>query len=210
MASCRRIRPVLRRAVEGETTPGESLSIASHLGKCTGCRIVFAREQRLARLLDGLEDPLQVDDGFVRGVMSAIPDAPPVVDRRRGLKLAGIAGLLVLVASALQTATTGTGGGGLRSVLGFSYEGMESVLQMVGGIMRAFPLALANLDPQVVLLPLLAALIMIYLGGAPRASRLVQWSPRPFIRFFNAGTVRPSRLAAEARSLRSSVSIRRT
>ena len=56
----------------------------------------------------------------------------------------------------------------------------------------------------------MAALIMIYLGGVPWASRLFQWSPTSFIRFFNAGTVRPSRLAAEARSLRSSVSIRRT
>ncbi len=210
MASCRAIRPVLRRAVEGETTPGESLSIASHLGKCTGCRIVFAREQRLARLLDGLEDPLLVDDGFVQGVMSAIPDSPPAADRRRGLKLAGIFGLLALGAGALEAATMSTGGGGFRSLLGFSYEGVESVLQMIGGIVRAIPLAVANLDPQVGLLPVLAALIMLYLGGVEWASRLVQWSPRLFIRLFSAGTVRPSRLAAEARSLRSSARIRRT
>jgi predicted anti-sigma-YlaC factor YlaD len=170
MASCRRIRPLLRRAVEGETGPDESLRIARHLSGCTGCRIVIARERRLAKLLDCLEDPLHVGDGFVRDVMSAIPDTPPAADRRRGLKLASIAGLIgVGVGVVSRIATVGAAPGGGRGTLRFSLEGLEPLLETMGGLAQAVPLALARLgsglESQGALLPVVAAVVMIFMAA---------------------------------------------
>lgn len=215
MASCRRIRPLLRRAVEGDTGPDESLRIARHLSGCTGCRIVVARERRLAKLLDCLDDPLQVGDGFVQDVMSAIPDSPPAADRRRGLKLATIAGLIgVGVGVVSRIAAVGAAPGGGRGVLQFSYEGLQPLLETMGGLAQTVPLALARLgsglEAQGALLPVVTVAVMIFMAAGLNASVLrAQLNPRAFIRFFSSGVVRPSRLAAEASS-RSSVSSRRT
>jgi predicted anti-sigma-YlaC factor YlaD len=214
MASCRRIRPLLRRSVEGEAGPDESLLIARHLSGCTGCRIVIARERRLAKLLDCLDDPLQVGDGFVHDVMSAIPDTPPAADRRRGLKLATVAGLIGVGAGVIsRIATVGAAPGGGRGMLRFSYEGLEPLLETMGALAQAVPLALARLgsglDSQGALLPVVVAALMIFMAaGLNGAAVRAQLNPRAFIRFFSAGIVRPSRFAADASS-RSSVSNRR-
>ncbi len=105
MKRCRDLRPSLFRAVEGDLAPAESLRLARHLDDCTACKIVLARERRLAQALDGMLDRLPVDAAFVDRVMAELPPPParPVVAapsrrrRRRGLRLvsllvAGIAG----------------------------------------------------------------------------------------------------------------------
>ena len=55
MASCRSIRPILSRVIDGEVSPEDSLRVARHLPACTACRIVLARERRLARMLEALD-----------------------------------------------------------------------------------------------------------------------------------------------------------
>lgn len=75
---CAAIRPLLYRVAEGEADPDEALRTARHLGDCTACRILLARERRLAELLEGeIEDRLPVDEGFVRMVMANLPHEPP-------------------------------------------------------------------------------------------------------------------------------------
>ena len=108
MNSCRRIRPLIGSLAEGELAPAEAIRVARHLPDCTVCRIVAAREQRLARMLEEDLDDLPVGEDFVRTVMATLPDGPPpdadLAARRRtarrGLKLAGLIGLLA--ASGLQ------------------------------------------------------------------------------------------------------------
>lgn len=70
--ACDRLRPIVLRAVEGEATPEEALRAARHVAECTGCRIVAAREKRLAETLSDLPDRVAVDDGFVHRVMAAL------------------------------------------------------------------------------------------------------------------------------------------
>jgi len=96
MTGCRRIRPWMVRSVDGDLEPGEALRLARHLATCTACRIVLARELRLAEMLDGAADALNVDESFFGTVMASLPDRPvrPAVElsretrRRRGLRLA--------------------------------------------------------------------------------------------------------------------------
>ena len=52
MSGCARIRPLIVRSVDGDLDPGEALRLAGHLTNCTVCRIVLARESRLAEMLD--------------------------------------------------------------------------------------------------------------------------------------------------------------
>jgi anti-sigma factor RsiW len=98
MSDCERTHPLLHRLAEGEATPEEAMRVARHLPDCTTCRIIQAREIRLADMLEaGLED-LPVGEEFVRGVMSRLPAGPPPrrnPGRRRGLKLAILAALLL-------------------------------------------------------------------------------------------------------------------
>jgi len=96
--SCAKHRPLLGRWVEGETSPSEALQLARHLPDCTACRIIVAREVRLARILDGLGDSIAVGEGFSRTVMRLLPQGPPPASRRAraSLKLAGLGGALVL------------------------------------------------------------------------------------------------------------------
>jgi anti-sigma factor RsiW len=111
--SCQSIVPVLFRVAEGEATPDEAMRTARHLSDCTACRILLARERRLAAMLDdGLDDPLQVGEDFVRAVMDTLPQGPPPRPRRkrrerRALKLASVAGLIGLarLLAAVQGAT---------------------------------------------------------------------------------------------------------
>jgi len=96
MTGCRRLRPLIVRSVDGDLEPGEALRLASHLTSCTACRIVLARESRLAAMLDGAADAVNVDESFFAMVMASLPDRParsalePVRDNRRklGLRLA--------------------------------------------------------------------------------------------------------------------------
>ncbi|HJQ99458.1 MAG TPA: zf-HC2 domain-containing protein [Candidatus Polarisedimenticolaceae bacterium] len=103
MTTCDRARPLIVRSVEGELAPRSALRLARHVEACTTCRILLARERRLAQMLDGLDDVVPVDASFLDAVMASLPDRPsptgPVPTRRerlrRGLRLAGLCAGLV-------------------------------------------------------------------------------------------------------------------
>ena len=76
MNSCDRIRPWITRSVDGELTPDEALRLARHLTTCTACRIVIARESRLAAMLEDVDDACNVDESFFEGVMASLPEFP--------------------------------------------------------------------------------------------------------------------------------------
>jgi hypothetical protein len=96
MTRCHRIRPWIVRSVDGDLEPVEALRLARHLATCTACRIVLARESRLAEMLDGAVDAFNVDESFFGAVMASLPDRPvrPSVELsrearwKRGLRLA--------------------------------------------------------------------------------------------------------------------------
>ncbi len=98
MSRCRRIRPWIVRSVDGDLNPSEALGLARHLARCTSCRIVLARETRLAEMLGQADDAVVVDEAFFRNVMASLPERPsrPVelakpARWRRGLRLAAFA-----------------------------------------------------------------------------------------------------------------------
>jgi anti-sigma factor RsiW len=101
---CRAFEPLIHASVEGEILPAEALRVAHHLDRCTACRIVMARESRLAAMLDDLGDPIEVDESFFEEVMASLPERAPRpagaprsrARFRRGLKLAGIMALATL------------------------------------------------------------------------------------------------------------------
>ena len=97
---CNAVRHLLPRIADGEARPAEAMLGARHLSDCTACRILMARERRLATILDEeFEDCLLVGEDFVRDVMANLPQEPPPRPRakksRRNLKLAGYAGLFI-------------------------------------------------------------------------------------------------------------------
>jgi len=99
--TCDRIRPLLYRLAEQEADPAEAIEAARHLPRCTACKILLARERRLAVLLERELVDLAVDETFVREVMDTLPTAPPrrraaPIRVLRGLKLACLAGLMLL------------------------------------------------------------------------------------------------------------------
>ena len=94
MSDCTRMRPLIDRVSEGEATPEEALALGHHLPGCTVCRILLAKAHRLNEMVDGLGDPLEVDESFLQGVMDSLPDGPPqgadqpgVRRRRRHLRI---------------------------------------------------------------------------------------------------------------------------
>jgi len=92
MSPCEILRSALLRWADGDAEPDEALAIGRHLAECTVCRIVLAREHRLASAMAGLGDPVDVDESFLRDVMATLPAKPPRRrGLRRGLRLAGIA-----------------------------------------------------------------------------------------------------------------------
>ena len=108
MNRCRGISAWIARSVDGDLEPGEALRLARHLATCTACRIVLARESRLAAFLDGADDGvavgIAVDESFFGAVMASLPDLPvrPAVELsrrarwRRGLRLAAWGSVAVL------------------------------------------------------------------------------------------------------------------
>lgn len=141
MTTCRRLRSVLFRAAEGEADPDETLQAARHLADCTGCRILLARERRLARMLDGLTDVVAVQESFPEGVMAALPEAPPASEReltlRRGLRLAVLAGTLALAgALGYRIAHLARNGSFVSISPRFDVEGTGRFLDGLGGIGR--------------------------------------------------------------------------
>ena len=103
MSACGRARPLIVRSVEGELAPQAALKLARHVEACTACRILLARERRLAQILDGLDDVVPVDASFFDAVMASLPDRPQPAENvptrqerlRRGLRLAGLAAAVV-------------------------------------------------------------------------------------------------------------------
>jgi anti-sigma factor RsiW len=100
VSACDRIRPWIARSVDGDLEPGEAFRLAEHLTTCTACRIVLARESRLASILGGVDDPCSVDESFFESVMAQLPARPAVAESRkarwrRGLRLALWASVLV-------------------------------------------------------------------------------------------------------------------
>jgi hypothetical protein len=114
MSGCRRLRPWIVRSVDGDLDPVEALRLARHLATCTACRIVLARESRLAAMLDKAEDACRVDESFFRAVMDSLPELPPrgavEVSRRarwrRGLRLAAQGSVAALGAGLAARALT--------------------------------------------------------------------------------------------------------
>ena len=138
---CNAARPLLPRIADGDASPAEAIQIARHLHDCTACRILLAREERLAAILEEeFEDHLLVGEDFLRDVMANLPKEPPPRPRakktRRNLKLAGSAGLLLGLAAmgsrgvdfaathlptlALPRLDAEVGEGGFEAMLGLS------------------------------------------------------------------------------------------
>jgi hypothetical protein len=107
MRDCARIRPLLYNASDGELNPKETLLVARHLADCTACKIVMARERRLARMLEEDLQDIPVGDDFFCSVMASLPKEPPpshMKKKRHGLRLAGFGSLIgagALIASRL-------------------------------------------------------------------------------------------------------------
>lgn len=107
MRRCASYRRAIVASIEGDLAPKDALRLASHLHDCTACRIVSARETRLASMLDDLGDPVEVDESFLQAVMASLPErasrpvstTPARARLRRGLKLAGMAGLVTMTAA---------------------------------------------------------------------------------------------------------------
>lgn len=101
MTDCERLRPVLVRMVEGDAGPEEALEFGMHVSDCTLCRIVLARQRRIADMVSELGEPIDVDESFLQQVMAALPDGPPPprphdVRRRGSWRLVKLASFLLL------------------------------------------------------------------------------------------------------------------
>ena len=112
MGNCESFAPLVSRVAEGEASPDEAMRAAQHLSDCTACRILVARERRLAAILEhGLEDSLPVGEDFVKQVMENLPTEAPKLQprkkRHRNLKLACLAALV-----GLSGLLAGSGSGG--------------------------------------------------------------------------------------------------
>ena len=170
---CKRIRPWLYCAAEGEATPREAMIVARHIPACTACRILLAREQRLAEMLEGDLEEIPVHESFVRDVMTRLPQGPPPKRRRhrRGLKLAGSAALIGAALIGALGRLTLSGGSNAEPVLPLvtpelaesSLRGFESirgavqlVLGVVGTVVTRLPQELPSLSLGLSALLLLA------------------------------------------------------
>ena len=146
MVACDRVRPLLFRFQEGEASPQEAMLVARHLPDCTGCRILLARESRLAKILAEDLDDLPVGEDFVRSVMATLPNElpplrlKPAKRKLRGLKLAGF---MALAALPLIPTAVGSGPNSLSMAMwpGSLVESVASLaLSVVSSIGSHLPL----------------------------------------------------------------------
>ena len=152
MRQCDRIQSIFPRLVEGEADPGDALRVARHLGDCTVCKIVLARERRLAEVLGTLDDPIPVDEVFIEKVMAALPAGPPPATvgraRRRLIRLAGVGALaaaLGATAPRVLASLSDVGIGLTRT--SFDLEGGERLARGLGAGARSVLLMLAEWGP---------------------------------------------------------------
>jgi anti-sigma factor RsiW len=181
MKTCERLRPLLSRFAEGEADPEEALGVAAHLGDCTACKIVLARERRLHEALEVMCDAVPVDEEFSRLVMAALPAAPPPnfsLARRRGLRLAGLLAIgSVGGALALRLLGFAAGAGPARLVSRLDFEGGSRLLnglETLTGVAAALlgriasgahaPLRPVGGDLRLAFAPLAAALALLACG----------------------------------------------
>ena len=181
MQTCLRLRPLLSRFAEGEADPEEALGVADHLGGCTACKIVLARERRLHAVLEGLGDAVSVDDEFSRLVMASLPPYPPrnaSLARRRGLRLAFLAAIgSVGGALALRLFGFASGTAPARLVSRLDLEGGSCLLNglekftgvaaaLLGRIASGAPAPLCPVggDIRLAFAPLAAALALLTCG----------------------------------------------
>lgn len=149
MKTCERIQALFPGLVEGEVEPEDALRVARHLGECTVCKIVLARERRLAEALGRLDDPLPVDDRFLDGVMAALPSGPPpspaCTARRRLIRLAGAGSIAAAVGVSAARVLSSLGAGGiLPSPAALGFEDAARLFGTLGGCARSLFLALAG------------------------------------------------------------------
>lgn len=149
MKACEKIQSIFPRLVEGEAEPEDALRVARHLGECTVCKIVLARERRLAEALGQLDDPIPVDERFLDNVMAALPSGPPPTvatpARRRLIRLAG-AGVLAAAAGfpAIRLLERLGAGTILHSPTALGFEDAARLLGSLGGCIRSILLALVG------------------------------------------------------------------
>jgi len=162
VGSCEEVRAQIYRFAEGEAAPAETLAIARHLPDCTACKILLARERRLAQFLEHELQDLPVGEEFVQGVMAQLPEEPPAPPRKRkrwsGLKLAGLAGLIfapgLLAAPRLDLAAIDR----LSPLIPkLNLESIEATLGGILGLVRLVLLAASSIGIQI--------------------PRLLQWTP---------------------------------
>jgi anti-sigma factor RsiW len=181
MASCESIRPLLFKMAEREVSPREAMRTASHLAGCTACKILLARERRLARMLEVDLQDIPVGEDFFQSVMDSIPEDPPPAQAeeqkrksRNGMKLAGFAGLIGAGALLLSRMTLLQGSPGFMSALpSTDLEGAPGSLEGLFDVVRLVLVALHGMTAGVSFeSPLLAGNLGI-LGGAAAAVLLL-------------------------------------
>lgn len=231
---CLRLRPVLFRVAEGEASPEEALLAARHLPTCTGCRILLHREHRLADLLEGIPDPVGVDEAFLTDVMGAIGSEPPP-RRRVALRVVGGAGVVLLGAllASWQPAVSGAG-----RVLSFAIpdlEGGDRLVEGIAGLAQLLatvaarasasaapalpgiphpPLLALALIPTLGAMAVLASMMLLFAAhsvlGSARPAPPAQDSDSRSSVSSSSGSASPSRRAVSSRSPRVAASVRRT
>lgn len=166
--SCAEMSVRIGRVVDGEATPEDALRLARHLPACTACRIVLARERRLAEALNGMEDDA-VDDGAFRArVMDSLGNRScprredvPRSALRRGLRLAGWLAALPALECARYLAWR-FDWGGLSLALG--HPDPERAVGLLVGWAGAAASSLAASNPAVLSFPALPGFAGLTMG----------------------------------------------
>lgn len=176
---CRTVSPLIGRVVDVEAAPSESYRLARHVANCTACRILLARERRLADALDGLDDASPDDAGLLERVMSSLarrraprPSDGKPSEPRRGLRLASFLAALPAL-ELVRRAWDGLGWPGYS--WNFGVPGVEAAPEALGNLAGAAGATLAAtsrtfLDPLAFLPAMgIAAGTAVSLAGASLA-----------------------------------------